>query len=131
MPLPGPFRPKKAEVSSYMEAGGPGSGPTAPQSAAPTPDPRPLTSSEHAEALAEMIRRSRMEGPAALLLGTFKPLAWVGGQFLWALQPFVGGTRRSSHDGLTLAGVARFLEQEGSVDDLLNRLHNKQPGQGR
>lgn len=130
MPVPRPLRPPEAELSSYREAGGHGSGSATSQAAKPIPDPRPNTSDD-AELIAHAIRRAGMSAPAALLLGTFKPLAWLGGQLLWALEPLLGGFTRHPRDGVTLRGLARFLEQEGSVDDLLDRLQAMRPGRRR
>jgi hypothetical protein len=73
------------------------------------------------DALAGAIRGAGMAGVASVLLHTTRPLAWVGGQMLWVLQPFadIFGGRRAP---LSVSAIARMLEREGSVDDLLERL---------
>jgi hypothetical protein len=84
------------------------------------PPPEPTTADE----LAAALHSAHMAAPASLLLGTLKPLAWVGSQFLWMLQPFVGSTGARTQSNLSIPGIARFFEKEGSVDDLLERLES-------
>jgi len=72
--------------------------------------------------LAEKIQRTGMAGPALVLLHALKPLAWTGGQMLWMLEPFTGSGRGAARSPLSIPGLARFLEREGSVDELIQRL---------
>jgi hypothetical protein len=96
-----------------------------PESPAPSPAPREAPG---IEALAAGIERAGMAGVASVLLHATRPLAWVGGQMMWALQPFaeaVAGGRAS----LSVSAIARMLEREGSVDELIERLNT--PGKDR
>lgn len=72
------------------------------------------------DTIAGAIERADMSGVASLLLQAFKPLSWVGGQVLWAVQPLAGGLvgRRAG----ALTGLAGLLEREGAVDALIARL---------
>jgi hypothetical protein len=85
-------------------------------------------SSDHLHALADTIKRSGLVEPATLLLHTIKPLSWVGGQMLWVLQPFVEGLGLGRRSPMSLPGLAHLLEHEGSVDDLIERLHTPAEG---
>ena len=96
------------------------------ESQAPSPAPREAPGTV---ALAGAIERAGMAGVASLLLRATRPLAWMGGQMLWVLQPFAeafGGGR--AH--LSVSAIAQALEHEGSVDDLIERLdlHTKDRG---
>lgn len=86
--------------------------PTSPQAPQEAPD---------IDALAESIKRSGMAGVASILLHATRPLAWLGGQMLWAVQPFAGifGGRQAPH---SLGGIATMLEREDFPDDLAERL---------
>ena len=88
----------------------------------PSPSPAP-PEAPGIEALAGAIERAGMAGVASVLLHATRPLAWVGGQMLWALQPFAEsfGGRRAP---LSVSAIAHLLEREGSVDDLLERLNS-------
>jgi hypothetical protein len=74
--------------------------------------------------MAEALHRAGMGGVAAFALRAFRPLGWVGGQALWAFQPFMGalglGARRSSL--LDVKSLAGLLEREDGIDELLNHL---------
>ncbi|MFL5735407.1 MAG: hypothetical protein ACJ78Q_19785 [Chloroflexia bacterium] len=84
--------------------------------------PQALEVAPDIDAIAGLIRRSGMAGVVSVLIDAGRPLAWVGGQALWALQPFVGaiGGRRSP---LLVGGIARLLEREGFAEDLIERLN--------
>ena len=73
--------------------------------------------------LVERIHSAGMAGPAALVLRVLRPAHWLGGQALHVAQPLLEsmgiGARRGS---LSTEAIAQFLEREGSVDLLLNRL---------
>jgi hypothetical protein len=73
-----------------------------------------------------MIRNSGMAGVVSVLLDAGKPLAWLGGQVLWALQPFAGALE-GRHTPLLVGGIARLLEREGFSDDLRERLNGPVP----
>ncbi len=80
--------------------------------------------SEAARDVAEALHRAGMGSVAAFVLRAFRPLGWVGGQALWAFQPFLGAfgmTARRSRllDVKTMAGL---LEQEDGIDELLHHL---------
>ncbi|MDQ3930058.1 MAG: hypothetical protein M3328_13040 [Chloroflexota bacterium] len=75
------------------------------------------------EAVAGVIERAGMSVPASLALEVGKPLSWLGGQVLWMFQPFADVLGIRAHKGpLSVEGVARMLEREGSTDALLERL---------
>jgi hypothetical protein len=71
-----------------------------------------------------------MGGMAAFMLRAFRPLGWVGGQALWAFQPFLGalgmGARRSTL--LDVEPLAGLLEHEDGIDELLHHLDAASPG---
>ena len=95
------------------------------ESPSPSPAPREAPG---IEALAGVIERAGMAGVASVMLHATRPLAWVGGQVLWVLQPFAdafGGRRAPS----SVSALAAALEREGSVDDLIDRLNT--PGKDR
>ncbi|HEY0070170.1 MAG TPA: hypothetical protein VGE04_09410 [Chloroflexia bacterium] len=75
------------------------------------------------DAVAEVIARAGLSVPAALALEVGKPLAWLGGQVLWVLQPFADAIGVGARKGpLSIEGVARMLEREGSTEALVERL---------
>src|SRR4051794_2692158 len=74
------------------------------------------------ESLASAIKKAGMAGPALMLLHTFKPLAWVGGQLLWMLEPFFGSGRASNGSSPSFARIAGLLEREEQVDRLAGLL---------
>lgn len=73
------------------------------------------------ETIAKAINKSGMTGPAALALHVGRPLAWIGGQMLWAIEPFLGAGG-SSRRGVSLQGIATLLEREDGVDELIRHL---------
>jgi hypothetical protein len=73
--------------------------------------------------LAERIKGSGLEAPAAILLRVLKPAYWLGGQALYVAAPFLealGVGRRSG--GVTPGAMAAFLESEQGVERLLERI---------
>jgi hypothetical protein len=81
--------------------------------------------SEIIQQVADRVQRAGMGGPVAIFLHTFKPLAWVGGQLAWVLQPFADALNpgeRTSDSAISLSGVARLLENEKGVEELLEKL---------
>lgn len=62
-----------------------------------------------------------MGGPARIVLDAFKPLHWIAGQFIWALQPFLGAFGPFSKKG-TIDSMAQLLEREGGVAELTGHL---------
>lgn len=75
------------------------------------------------DAVAAAIERAGLTEPATLALEVGKPLSWLGGQMLWVFQPFADVLGIRARKGpLSVEGVARMLEQEGSTDALLERL---------
>ncbi len=81
--------------------------------------------------VAGALHRTGMGSMVAFLLRAFRPLGWLGGQALWAFQPFVGalgmGTRRRS-PLLDVESLAGLLEQEDGIDELLYHLDATSPG---
>ena len=81
---------------------------------------------EHDEtgALATAISTAGMAGPASTVLRMMRPVAWIGGQLLWVLQPLLGTLGVRHKNPLSLPGFANLLEREEAVDDLISRLDN-------
>lgn len=73
------------------------------------------------ESLAHTINKAGMAGPAALALHIGRPLAWIGGQMLWALEPFLGGLQ-GSRGTISVQSIASLLEHEENVDKLIQHL---------
>ncbi len=85
---------------------------------------------DDAAAFAEVIKRAGMAGPASIALRIGGPLAWVGGQMLWAVQPLLEGLRVGARSGRkSQAGIvprlAKFLEGEGNVATLVAHLETQ------
>ena len=82
--------------------------------------------------VAGALHRAGMGSVAAFMLRAFRPLGWVGGQALWAFQPFMGalglGARGSSL--LDVKSLAGLLEREDGIDELLHHLDETGRGQG-
>ena len=93
----------------------------------PRTDPPEVPTQQELEAalLARKITQVGLAGPALVLLHAFKPLAWIGGQMLWALEPFLVGPRTAGQPGrVSPGGLARFLEREGSVAEVIALLES-------
>lgn len=90
--------------------------------APPTPDGPISEEAIAVEAVAGAIERAGMAAPAALLLSAVKPLSWMGGQLLWIAQPFAEALGLGRRGDLGITGLARLLEEEESVDRLLEKL---------
>ncbi len=67
------------------------------------------------DALADGLRRHGLEGPALFLLEAIGPLAVLGAQAAYLLEPFFG-------PGGRVRDVARLLENEQERTHFLNRL---------
>ena len=98
--------------------------------------------SSDASVFAEAIKKAGMAGPASIALRIAGPLAWIGGQMLWAVQPLVQGLRVGPRRGqqtstdMSAEGMvprlARFLEGEGNVAELVAHLESSpEPGRER
>ncbi len=75
------------------------------------------------DAVAGAIEQAGLSVPATLALEVGKPLSWLGGQMLWVFQPFADVLGIRARKGpLSVEGVARMLERDGSTDALLERL---------
>ena len=74
--------------------------------------------------VAEALHGAGVGGVAAFALRAFRPLGWMGGQALWAFQPFLGAlglTARRSRL-LDVNALAGLLEREDGIDELLHHL---------
>jgi hypothetical protein len=68
--------------------------------------------------LARRIERLGLTAPAILFLETFKPLAFLGAQFLWFAQPFLTlGFNETDLRDLTL-----IVEDRTGIEELIARL---------
>jgi hypothetical protein len=73
-----------------------------------------------------------MAAPASLLLSILRPAHWLGGQALYIAQPFLDSLGVGSREGVSsTAQLARFLEQETSVDALLATLEDVPQDRGK
>jgi hypothetical protein len=90
-----------------------------------------IYNTETVDVVTKRIEQAGMTGPVAVLLHTLKPLAWVGGQLAWMLQPFVDGLSISKRSPLSISGLANLLESEDGVDRLLEKLHEQTMDDGR
>jgi hypothetical protein len=88
----------------------------------PTTDPQ----LDSIETLASAINKAGMAGPVSIALHMARPLTWIGGQLLWALEPFLGGIARS-RSSLSLRSIATLLEREEDVVHLIARLDLQAP----
>jgi hypothetical protein len=73
------------------------------------------------EMLAERIHRAGLSAPAIFFLEMHKPLAFLGGQMLFAAQPFLG---RLTGDE-PARELASFFEEPANVEKLIERLEKK------
>jgi hypothetical protein len=72
--------------------------------------------------LARRIERLGMTAPAILFLETYKPLAFLGAQFLWFAQPFLNlGFNQADLRDLTL-----IVEDRTGIEELIHRLEATQ-----
>jgi len=68
------------------------------------------------ERIAGSLRRARLEGVAAAVLEACAPLAVLGAQAAYVVEPFLGG------GGTRASDLARLLEDPAGVADLIERL---------
>jgi len=97
----------------------------------PAQESAPRRDSDDALALARTLHRAGLGSVAAFALDVLKPLHWIGGQAVWVLQPFIAGLgagsrRGASMEGLSSSAVARLLERDGGLDDLVFHLERLQ-----
>ncbi len=89
--------------------------------------------------IGQAIRDAGLSAPAAIALSAFRPLAWLGGQLLWVLQPFLVGMHgewRRGHTGTgtstanapSLFTLAELLEDEKNIDRLVEHLVSASDG---
>jgi hypothetical protein len=73
--------------------------------------------------LARQIARMGLIAPAILFLESYKPLAFLGSQFLWFAQPFLnfGLNAADVHD------LAFLLQEDDGVESLIARLESFKP----
>jgi hypothetical protein len=78
----------------------------------------PARRDELVESVARQLRAWHLTTPAILFLQMHAPLAFLGSQFLFAFQPFVGGFTgdRLLHD------LGFLLEEPENVERLVRRL---------
>jgi hypothetical protein len=66
-----------------------------------------------------------MTAPATLLLSILRPMHWLGAQALYVVQPILESLGVGTRSGSSSVGqMARFLERDGSVGELLDNLEN-------
>jgi hypothetical protein len=80
--------------------------------------PKGRESKDFVEQAAEVIRQRGLRLPALVILESFKPFAFLGGQLLWVLQP----TLSLFASRATVGELARLLEDANSTDALIARL---------
>ncbi|MCB9421040.1 MAG: hypothetical protein H6667_14655 [Ardenticatenaceae bacterium] len=68
--------------------------------------------------LAEIVRRYGLRDPALMVLEAGRPLAFLGGQLLWLLQPALS----LLVPGKQVAALAQVLEKPETVSALVARL---------
>lgn len=68
--------------------------------------------------IAERIKRMGLVGPAILFLEAHKPLAFIGGQFLYFSVPFLGVIFGFQN----ITAFAKILSTPGGVEKLLKKL---------
>lgn len=76
------------------------------------------------EKLAEGIVQRRLAIPAVLFMETCKPLNFVGSQMMMAFHPFVA----SFVKGDDYRKAALLMEDDGKVEELLQRVERKEAG---
>lgn len=130
MPSKDPYHGRSDTPNAYHTDGG---GPIAAPVDHVTPEARRNDVTQgmgDAMAFAEVIKRAGMAGPASIALRIGGPLAWIGGQMLWALQPLleglmVGAGSNCKSQGAMVPRLARFLEGEGNVAALVAQLESQ------
>lgn len=86
-----------------------------------------LESKDFVEQAAEVIRQHRLRLPALIALEVCRPIAFLGGQFLWVLQPTLGVFAPRA----VIGGLARTLEDPEAIDSLIARLEIDEAPEGR
>lgn len=73
--------------------------------------------------IAEAINNAGLATPAIFALRTARPLGWLGAQMLWVLEPLLQGLGvRPRKSALSVSSLALLIEQEGSLDCLIEQL---------
>lgn len=75
---------------------------------------------ESLERLARRIVDLGLTAPAILFLEAYKPLAFLGAQLFWAIQPFVGIVLNADD----LRDLAVLMQDDTSTEALLARLES-------
>lgn len=78
---------------------------------------------ELVEHFAERIHSAGLDAPALFLLEWHRPLAFLGGQMLLSVQPFLNPFFGEAN----ARELALFFEQEENVEQLIARLENRNP----
>ena len=73
--------------------------------------------------LARRAAQAGLSAPAILFLESYKPLAFLSAQMLWATLPFTSMLFSASD----LRELARLLEDRASVNELIERLESYAP----
>ena len=77
--------------------------------------------------LTRRIEKMGMTAPAILFLETYKPLAFLGAQFLWFAQPFLS----LGFDQADLRDLTLLVEDRAGVEELIERLEVLQTDKSR
>ncbi len=72
------------------------------------------------DALVQRAARMGVIAPAVLFLETYKPLAFLGAQMLWATQPFLSIWLKDA----AVRDLALLLEDRAGVEQLIARLES-------
>ncbi|HUP27163.1 MAG TPA: hypothetical protein VM409_01920 [Chloroflexia bacterium] len=102
-------------------------------SAAPSQDITHVEQSdqESLNRIARAISGAGLSGPALLMLNVGKPVAWLGGQVLWIMQPLLGTFGIGRTDKFfSLPGLATLLERDGGIGELVASLEAARTGDG-
>ena len=86
-----------------------------------------LESRKIVEQAAEAIRRHGLRLPALVFLEATRPLAFLGAQLLWVLQPTLGFVATRA----TIGEFARLLEDPRAIDSLIATLEIDKTPEGR
>ena len=74
-------------------------------------------------AVTQRVEELGLTAPAILFLETYKPVAFLGAQLLWAAEPFLslGFNAADLHD------LTRLIEERTGIEELIRRLESPRP----